>query len=218
MKTTFVTDFDGTISDDDFFEYVKNALFDDSALQPWRHYIAGKLSHFDALKQIYGAIRLSEGEIKKLIKKIKMDEWVIPTFKLCHNAQIPIYIASAGCDYYINLLIGSEIEKFKINLITNPSTFSQSSGLIMEKPAKDSPFYDENIGISKKEVVKTLQERGERVIFAGDGPPDIEPARIADLVFAKKILLEKCKKEGIKTETFNDFKDISLFFEKEINK
>ena len=218
MKITFVTDFDGTISDDDFFEYVKNAYFDDSVLEPWRRYLAGELSHFDALKQIYGSLRVSEGEIKESIKKVRLDEWAIPTFKLCYASQIPIYIVSAGCDYYINLLIGGEIEEYKINLITNHSAYSQIAGLCMEKPPKDSPFYDENIGISKKEVVKVLQESGERVIFAGDGPPDIEPARLADVVFAKKILLENCKNEGIKTESFNNFKDIYSFFEREIAK
>ena len=216
VSTTFVTDFDGTISDDDFFEYVKDAFFDDSVLEPWRHHLAGELTHFDALKLIYSTLRADESDIKKFIKKIRLDEWVIPTFKLCYDAQISVYIASAGCDYYINLLIGSEIEKYKINLVTNHSAYSKAAGLIMEKPSKDSPYYDENFGISKREVIRILQKKGERVIFAGDGLPDIEAARQADVVFAKKRLLEKCELEGIKTEKFIDYKDIYLFFKKEL--
>ena len=218
MRIAFVTDFDGTITDDDFFKYVKKVFFDDSALEPWRHYLAGKITHFDALKQIYGTLRIVESDIKQFIKKIRVDEWVIPTFKLCHDAGIPVYIASAGCDYYINILIGSEIEKYKINLITNYSTYSQAAGLFMDRLSKDSIYYDENYGISKKEVVRVLQDSGERVIFAGDGLPDIEAAKLADVVFAKKKLLEKCVKEGIKTEVFNDYKDIYLYFEREIAK
>ena len=218
VNITFVSDFDGTITDDDFFKYVKNTYFDDSALEPWRHYLAGKLTHFDALKQIYAKLRIGECEIKEFIKKIRLDAWVIPVFKLCYDARIPVYIASAGCDFYINLIIGSEIEKYKVNLVTNHSVYSQSSGLIMEKPPKDSLYYDENYGISKKEVVRICQNNGEHVIFAGDGLPDIEAASLADVVFAKKKLFEKCVQKGIKTEVFNDYKDIYLYFEREIVK
>ena len=217
MKISFVSDFDGTITDDDFFAYVKDAFFDDTVLKPWHLYLDGELSHFEALKQIYGTLRVSEEELRDLVKKVKIDEWVMPTFELCFNAKIPIYVASAGCDFYINLLIGKEIEKFNITLITNESTYSQASGLFMERPPKESPFYDENVGISKKEIVRVLKEDGYRVIFAGDGPPDIEPAKLSDVVFAKKLLLEKCQKEGISTEVFNDFRNIYSFLEREIS-
>jgi 2-hydroxy-3-keto-5-methylthiopentenyl-1-phosphate phosphatase len=64
--------------------------------------------------------------------------------------------------------------------------------------------------------VQALQDKGECVVYAGDGPPDLEPARFADVVFAKKILLNNCKNEGIKTEVFRDFKDIYHFFERMI--
>ena len=215
-KIAFVTDFDGTITDNDFFQYVRDAFFDDSALAPWRHYLEGKLSHFEALRQIYGSLRVCESELINLEKNIVVDEWVIPTFELLHDAQIPIYIASAGCDYYINLLIGDEIKKYEVNLITNSSRYSQTEGLIMERPSKDNRFYSESVGISKKKIVEHLHQSGKRVVFAGDGPPDIEPARIADIVFAKKILLEKCIEEGTKTEKFSSYKDIYNFFEREL--
>ena len=217
-QLALVTDFDGTITDDDFFQYVKDAFFDDSVLVPWGHYLEGNLSHFDALKQIYGTLRASEGEIINLVKKVSVDKWVIPTFKLLHEAKIPIYIASAGCDYYINLLLGKEIEQYGAKLITNSSSYSQAGGLLMERPAKDSPFYDEGVGISKKKIVETLHKDGKHVIFAGDGPPDIEPARVADVVFARHILLEKCIGEGVKTEDFNGYKDIYNYFESELTK
>ena len=218
MSIAFITDFDGTITDEDFFQYVKDAFLDEAGLVPWQRYMQGELSHFDALKQIYGSLRVSEHELLDLIKEVSLDEWVIPTFELLDKAQIPIYIASAGCDYYINLLMNNEIARYKIQLITNPSTYTQANGLVMDKPPQDNPFYDENVGISKAKIVKHLQQSDRRVIFAGDGPPDIEPSRYADVVFAKKILLDKCIEEGISTKPFNSYKDIYLFFESELAK
>lgn len=215
---SFVTDFDGTITDDDFFVYVKEAFLDDTALAPWNRYLAGEITHFDALKQMFGSIRVNEEELINLIKKVNVDKWVIPTFEMLHKAQIPIYIASAGCDYYIKLLIGHEIEKYGVTLVTNRSSYSQLSGLMIERLPKDSPFYNEEIGISKAGIVNHLLQGGKRVVFAGDGPPDFEPAKLADTVFAKKILLEKCEKEGLKTKKFNDYQDIYTFFESELAK
>ena len=210
-EIAFVTDFDGTITDDDFFQYVKDAFLDESALAPWQLYLEGKTTHFEALKQIYGSLRVSEDELVDLVKKVSVDEWLIPTFEMLHNAQIPIYIASAGCDYYINLLIGDIIDKYGVRLVTNDSSYTQGGGLLMEKPLESS-YYDENVGISKRKIIAQLKESGWNVVFAGDGPPDIEPARLADIVFAKKILLDKCMAEGISIEGFNSYRDIYRYF------
>jgi len=209
----FVTDFDGTISDEDFFHYVSEAFFDDSALEPWNRYRAGEISHFDALRLMYSTLRVCEKELAALIKNVHIDQWVVPTFKMLHDAGVPIYIASAGCDYYINILFGQEIKEYNAILVTNPSHYYKAQGLVMERPPKNCQYYDEAVGISKKKVVQLLQQEGRHVVFAGDGPPDIEPSRIADTVFAKKILLEKCIEEGIRTENFEGFKNIYNFFE-----
>ena len=216
MKTALVIDFDGTITDDDFFVYLKNAYLDEHSLVPWERYLDGKLSHFNALKQIFSTLRTSEDNLISLVAEVKVDEWAIPLFALCYNAQIPVYIASAGCDYYIKHMIGNEIEQYGIHLITNRGDYSETAGIVMESPAKDSLYYDENVGISKRKVVEVLKDDGYRVIFAGDGPPDIEPAKVADVVFAKKILLEECIAQGIKTETFNSCRDIYSFIERGI--
>ncbi|HJP40355.1 MAG TPA: HAD-IB family phosphatase [Dehalococcoidia bacterium] len=42
----------------------------------------------------------------------------------------------------------------------------------------------------KLSYVKALQSAGDFVVFAGDGPSDVEPARAADAVFARDSLLE----------------------------
>ena len=210
-KTALIIDFDGTITDDDFFVYIRDAYFDDTALEPWRRYLDGKLTHFDALKQIFAKLRVSEDELKSLIATVQVDPWTIPLFRLCHSANIPVYIASAGCDYYINLLIGEAIQEYNVTLITNRSAYSKAAGLVMESPPQGSLYYDASTGISKRKIAEILKADGYHIIFAGDGPPDIEPARLADVVFAKKILLDKCIEEGIPIQTFNSCQDIYSF-------
>lgn len=206
MSYVLVSDFDGTISFDDFFNYVADKYFDDEMLRPWREYIAGQQTHFNALHEMFLQINEDKDKFDAFIKTIKTDPKFVPTLKLCQQKNIPVYIVSAGCDYYIKIILGDLLNN--IMLITNSATYSKQSGLVMKALPENSPYYNSNVGISKKSVVEMLHKKGYKVIFAGDGPPDIEPAEIADVVFAKKILLSKCQELGIKTQKFETYQDI----------
>ncbi len=210
-KYALVSDFDGTISGDDFFTHLSEVFFDDEMLAPWRRYLEGKETHFNALNAMFSQVHLPEDEFKKFIKTIHYDKKFFKAAELCVEKGIPVYICSAGCSYYIDILIGAEIKKYGIKLITNKGIYNPKDGLKMIAPKKSSPYYNEKVGISKKSIVKELKEKGYKVIFAGDGPPDFEPAQIADFVFAKKILLQKCLEAGVKTLGFKDFENVYNF-------
>lgn len=208
QKIALVTDFDGTITFEDFFWHIANKYFDEQSLEPWREYLSGKMSHINALNAMFSGIRIDNDEFIKFIKEIKFDKNFEKTVKLCQEQNIPVIICSAGCDYYINIMIGDIIKNYDIKVVTNHGVYDDKKGLIMIPPAKDSPYYDEKVGISKSSIVKKLHSKGYEVIFAGDGPPDFEPAKIAEVVFARKMLLEKCIEAGIKTKKFDSYMDI----------
>ena len=52
-KAAFVSDFDGTITGDDFFAYASEAFFDEKSLTPWRRFKKGEITHFEALKEMF---------------------------------------------------------------------------------------------------------------------------------------------------------------------
>ncbi|GHV01124.1 phosphoserine phosphatase [Campylobacterota bacterium] len=215
-KFAFISDFDGTISDDDFFAYTTREFFDDEALKPWREYLDGKITHFTALKTMYGALRVEQEKIDHLVRSIKIDRYIRSVFSLCREKSIPIYIVSAGCDYYINYLIGDLIKEFGIKLLTNRSQYSQDRGLEIFAPEKDDPFYDEKTGISKLKLAQNLKSNGYKLIFAGDGPPDVEPAKVADVVFARKVLRDELEKLGVGYRDFADFRAIESYIRNEL--
>ncbi|MDR1451997.1 MAG: MtnX-like HAD-IB family phosphatase [Helicobacteraceae bacterium] len=215
-KYALLSDFDGTISDDDFFFYVAERFFDAAALAPWRAYLSGEKSHFDALKEMFGLLRLPQDEFDRFVAGVRIDWRAASVFTLCRDRQIPIFIASAGCDYYIKKLIGDLIEEFHITLLSNRGEYSQSAGLTMIAPNTNDLFYDPLTGISKYKLAKSLKDQGYTLIFAGDGLPDFESARISDVVFARKALLQKCKEANIKTKEFSNFDDIASFLKEHI--
>ena len=211
-KIALVTDFDGTISDNDFFWHVVNHYLEADALKPWEEYMAGRMHHIDALNAIFAKIKVPEAELLSFTDTITLDKTFYNLLELCKKKEIPVYIVSAGCDYYIRRLLGNKIKDYGVKLVTNHGVYSKENGLKMLPPTGEA-YYDEAVGISKAAVVKELQEQGYEVIYAGDGPPDVEPAKIADVVFAKKILLKRCQELGIKTQKFESFNDVINYLE-----
>ncbi len=206
MKYALVSDFDGTISFDDFFYFAFEKYLTKNDLEPWGEYINGNKTHFEALNEIYNKIKAPKDELDEFIKEIKIDDAFFKTFDLCEEKSIPFYIVSAGCDYYIKITLGEMLKK--ITLITNSGSYSQETGLVLSPQPIDSPYYDKNVGVNKRAVVEELKEKGYSVIFAGDGYPDVEPAMASDVVFARKHLLEECKRLKIKTQNFDSYKRI----------
>ncbi len=213
-KIAFVSDFDGTISDDDFFSYTTRAYFDENALAPWREFLTGKKTHFLALKEMFAQLHVPTTDLHQLIDSIHVDPDLDKTWRYCHEKGVSLYVCSAGNDYYIRRLIGDLIKKYDVTLVSNKGEYSAETGLVMTAPDESSPHYDKAVGISKLSVIEKLKSEGFFVVFAGDGPPDVEPAEKADVVFAKKFLLNACREKGIKTEPFSNFGDILAFFER----
>ena len=209
-KIVLISDFDGTISKKDFFYMVIDTLLKDKkdALAPWHDYLSGKIKHIDALTGIFSQIHLTQSELDEFISTIEVDSYFYDTAKYCMNNKIPFYICSAGTNYYIKKRIFDSIQKYNIILISNDATYSQQDGMKLVAPPESSPYYNANTGISKQAIVQKLKNEGFFTIYAGDGKPDFKSAQIADVVFAKDMLLELCKKENIKTKPFNNFKDI----------
>ncbi|MCR4663519.1 MAG: MtnX-like HAD-IB family phosphatase [Endomicrobiaceae bacterium] len=209
-KIVLISDFDGTISKKDFFYMVIDTLLKDKkdALAPWHDYLDGKIKHIDALTGIFSQIHLTQQQLDDFISTIEVDSFFYDTAKYCMEEKIPFYICSAGTNYYIKKRISDSLQKYNIILISNDATYSQQEGMKLVAPADDSPYYNSNTGISKEKIVKKLKDDGFFAIYAGDGKPDLKASRIADVVFAKDMLLELCKKENIKTEHFNNFNDI----------
>lgn len=211
QKLALISDFDGTISKEDFFNMVIDNLLQKDDIQPWKDYLAGNITHVEALSRIFAKVRISQDELDTFIKSIKIDEEFPKALELCKNLSVPVYICSAGMDYYILRRIPDLIKQFNITVISNHATYSKDTGFVLKPLPETSPFYSKEIGVAKENVVKDLQKQGYFTIFVGDGRPDIKAAKIADAVFAKDVLLELCQKENIKTIKFDDFSDITSY-------
>jgi 2-hydroxy-3-keto-5-methylthiopentenyl-1-phosphate phosphatase len=192
-----VTDFDGTITKEDFFWLVVEKLLKKEDSQPWNDYLAGKITHFEAMNRIFRKIHLSEEDLRRFILDISFEDGFLETVSWCKSGNIPIYIASAGSDYYIKLLLEKAGIINDVNIIANTGVYDSKKGLLMLAPDRKEAYYSHDYGVDKEAVVKLLKNSYKTVVFAGDGIPDYYAARHADVVFARRTMLRLCKENGL---------------------
>lgn len=210
-KLVFVSDFDGTISKKDFFRYVVEKIISPEDMKPWQDYKAGKISHVEALNGIFTKIRLPQEKFDAFIDTIEVEEYFMPTVELCRNKNIDVYVVSAGADYYISRILSKLNLLEHVTLITNPSKYTPENGLELFPVPRTHELYDQDLGISKKNVVEKMKKEGYSVVFAGDGMPDIAAAESADIVFARDYLIDLCKQSNINYNSFDSYFEIYNF-------
>lgn len=166
MKT-LVTDFDGTVTRRDFFELVREkwAMNPD----PWEDYVAGRLTHFEALQRIFAAIRCPESELLELVDRMEVDPAFFGAVETLTQRGWRVVVASAGCAWYIERLLAPVRDR--VTVFANPGDFSPGSGLQMSRP-EGLECVCEETGIDKVGVVR----RESAAAFAGDGRPDLAPS------------------------------------------
>ncbi|MBF0485283.1 MAG: HAD-IB family phosphatase [Candidatus Omnitrophica bacterium] len=208
-----VTDFDGTMTRFDFYDLVCQA-FPQIAGDFWPRYEQGELTHFEALRLIFGGIRASEHDILEIVNSMQIEPKLADAVKDLSAKGWSVVVASAGCDWYIRrLLKNSHVD---ITVHANPGEFSSQKGLVMRLP-EASPFFSADLGVNKVFVVKDALQRSAKVAFAGDGRPDLAPALLVspERRFAKSWLAKKLHEIGESFVPFDHWDEVARALLKE---
>lgn len=195
----FITDFDGTVTAQDFFQqilyrYEHDRIFDKS-----------NKTGFDFLLEVFEEADLNEKEFEEEIKHIPLD----PNFAFfCNYVEKfggDVLILSAGSKYYIEKKL--EFEGIKnVEILANGGFFSDGKFKFVKN--SNDIFYCEDFGINKKNAVAHYRKKYEKIAYAGDTYVDFEACRLADYVFAKGDLAKILKIFKIDFNEFYNFKDV----------
>jgi len=74
-RRVLVSDFDGTMTRRDFYELVQERLPSQATCDWWGEYQAGRLSHFEVLRQIFGKFEGVPPEAGRLYLRIMPGPW-----------------------------------------------------------------------------------------------------------------------------------------------
>lgn len=206
-KWAFVSDFDGTISKQDFYNVMIDKYFPEGR-ELFKKWKAGVLKDIDFLTSIFQSINQEEEKIIEDILNIPIDEYVPDFIKKVQESGADFYILSAGTDYYIQHLL----KKYGIDHVKVFSNkgFYRDQNVYMDINPNEW-HYSERYGIDKAKVIKRLKEEYEAIYFAGDSEPDSHPAVYADLTFAKNGLQDMLREKKLPFISVRDFQEIEAY-------
>ncbi len=170
-----VSDFDGTMTKYDFFDLARRDLPSAADHDFWQDFVAGKITHFEALAGIFASIRTDEATLGNLVDRMELDPSLKDSVDRLRAAGWDIVVASAGCGWYIRRLL--EKAGVQLEVHANPGVFAPETGLVLTLPV-DSPYFKRETGIDKSAIVRAALARDPDAVFAGDGRPDLAPANL----------------------------------------
>ena len=200
-RRVFFSDFDGTLTDVDFYELVLERMQPALKEDPIPLFRAGDITLFEVLDRIFGAIQLTEDEVIALLSELKPDPQLAEDFDRLADAGWELHVVSAGSSWYIERLFEQVGVRAPVSIHANPGRFEPGRGLVMSRP-DDPRVTRHDIGIDKAAVVRLFSDGAETIAFAGNSAPDLPAARIATERFAREPLGGLLRAEGLPYSPF----------------
>jgi 2,3-diketo-5-methylthio-1-phosphopentane phosphatase len=209
-KFAFVSDFDGTMTDRDFYQIIMERFLahDKHAKARYEDWRRGEIGVYQFLSDLFMRIDCDENELLAAVDAIPFDDHVQKVIDKVQRVHGDFYILSAGTGYYIQKIL-DKVGIKGVHLISNAGYYT-SRHLRIEADTK-GPYYSPELGIDKLKAVRDLKTRYETVYYAGDGEPDLRAAQHADVVFARGELKDLLKERHHDFVPFTHFLDIEKY-------
>lgn len=206
------SDFDGTISSKDVGASLFNhfsAKKNSGTVQLW---IEQKISSRECLWRECHYITASRQEMIDALNRIEIEKGFIEFVNLLNARSIPLHIVSDGLDFYIDAFL-SRAGLAGLDVHSNHAHFINGSVYPSFPYFADGCGY---CGTCKGERVRALSNKGETVVYIGDGFSDRCAIGAVDVLFARHDLVRLAEGKNVPYEPFADFFDIIKYFDSEL--
>ena len=204
MKMIVQCDFDGTIATDN----ISILLREEFATGNWRQiesdYMQGKLTVEDSNQRQLAMIKEPRDRLVDFVREnARVKAGFLEFVDYCRNAGIEFVIVSSGLDFYIEAVL-EQIGAPNLELYCARTSFG-GNGIAIEYIGLDGKRVEKGF---KLQCFTQLKQRGDYVIYLGDGLSDLEAASAADYVFAAGSLATLLDKKSVSYHSFTDFHDV----------
>jgi 2,3-diketo-5-methylthio-1-phosphopentane phosphatase len=205
--SALVSDFDGTVTDFDVYALIAERYMPKDHPDYFADYRAGHITHFDAMQAFYHFAPSEPQALDGLLRDTKPDPQLADCVRRLEANGWDLIIASGGSSWYIEQILRTAGVCATIH--SNPGQLEEGRGLVLRLP-KESPFFSPQVGINKAGVVRDALQRYKKVAFAGDGPPDIEPALLVapSLRFARRFLAQALDDRGAPYQPYRIWSEV----------
>jgi 2-hydroxy-3-keto-5-methylthiopentenyl-1-phosphate phosphatase len=204
-KILILCDFDGTTCSNDMGNTIMNRF-----AKGWREidnaYYANVIGSRLAYLQIEPLFLGTEDEmVNYALEKEKLDPHFASFYRNCREQGIDLKIVSDGLDFYISSILQKHGLQ-EIEFYSNRIVFRNHARVSIEFPSPRNGC--DLCGTCKSTILDSYRDLYDLIIYVGDSYSDVCPSQKADLVFAKPILSEKCRKRGKDSIAYESFQDV----------
>jgi 2,3-diketo-5-methylthio-1-phosphopentane phosphatase len=203
-KTIILSDFDGTITTinvlDSLYEKFGGPGFRNH-MERWRR---GEISTMEEIELIFRTVKATRQDMETFLRTVDLDPGFKSLVNYCNNQDIPFAVISDGLRWYIDYILDFHDAGI-------PDVYAGDISFTSDGFRFDFPWYDPAYPLrstAKPLIVKDYQQQGYSVIFIGDGLTDVEAAEVADVIYAKDVLLYEAGERGIQAQQFENMHDI----------
>ena len=154
------------------------------------------------------------GEMTRYVRDhVPLRTGALEFLDLARRHAIPVTVVSGGLDFYITEVL--EREGLELPVRSDRLRVLASGAAEVEHPYGHPTC--RLCGICKAGVVMT-EPAPRRTVFIADGSTDKYGAEVADIVFARRRLLEYCRRAAIPCYPFEDFGPVTAQFRQWLEK
>ncbi|MGD6793334.1 2-hydroxy-3-keto-5-methylthiopentenyl-1-phosphate phosphatase [Metabacillus indicus] len=206
-KPVIICDFDGTITNNDNII----ALMKQFAPPEWNtlkdDVLGQRISVREGVGRMFELIpsKLKADMIQHLLFTAQIRDGFSDFVQFAKDNEIPLYIVSGGIDFFVYPLLNGLVEHDRV--YCNESDFSGEFVQILWPNSCDDRCTND-CGCCKPSIIRKIASSDQEVIVIGDSVTDLEAAKLADFVFARDYLLEKCETLQLRHQAFSTFYDV----------
>jgi 2-hydroxy-3-keto-5-methylthiopentenyl-1-phosphate phosphatase len=202
MRKILISDYDGTITDKDFYSLLAERCIPGETPNYFAQYREGRITHFEAMAAYFAFAPADEQQLEELLAASQADPDLGASTALLQRAGWQLWVVSAGSAWYVERVLRRA--GVAATVYSNPGHLESGRGLVLERLDPSSPYHSASVGVDKSAVVRHALHIAEKVAFAGDGPTDLQSALLvrAEMRFARGFLADALTERG---ETFRRF-------------
>ncbi|MBN2984026.1 2-hydroxy-3-keto-5-methylthiopentenyl-1-phosphate phosphatase [Cohnella algarum] len=131
----------------------------------------------------------------------------------CEKNEVDFFVTSGGIDFFVYPLL-APFDIPRDHIFCNGSDFSgERIRITWPNPCDDDCDNAGGCGMCKTTIIRRYPREQYRRILIGDSVTDFPGAKLADLVYSRSHLTEKCRELGLPHVPFETFHDIVAHLE-----
>jgi 2,3-diketo-5-methylthio-1-phosphopentane phosphatase len=198
-------DFDATVTVNDVWDSLFRRFGKPEAFSVWEKFNSGEYTAAECIRTACATVENADAlEVNEMFAAQPLRPGFLEFYQFCKTNSIDVHIVSDGFSCYIRPIL----EKNNINLLYHANDVELTPEGKLSVEFNHGRESCRSCGACKCAAIVESSADTDTIVYIGDGYSDHCPVEVADIVFARDMLVRFCSKHKIPFHGFDDFHDI----------